>query len=445
MFKRIKISPYILILLSFFVIILIGGTLLSLPISTVNNEGTRWIDGIFTATSAVCVTGLVVNDVSSVYNLFGKTLILILIQIGGLGVITLSSLIIILISKKISYGTKKLLQEDINAESTFNIQDFTKKVAITVFGIELLGAIFLFFEFIQKMPLKRAVYYSIFHAVSAFCNAGFALYSDNLISFQGSIIINLVIPLLIILGGIGFSVLLDVYRYARKQVNILSLTTKMSVTISLILIVLGTILTFIFEYSNPETIGNTSLIKKIVSSFFQSVTTRTAGFNTIPIVELRGVTALLYVFLMFIGASPGSTGGGIKTTTFGVILLGVINTLRSTTDIEVERRRISWDIFNKAIAMVFISLIYISIVLLFLMETEKDIPFISLLFELISAFGTVGLSRDLTPLLKDFSKLLLILTMFIGRVGPLTMTMAMTGRIIKKEKYRYQKDNILIG
>ena len=154
MFKRIKISPYILILLSFFVIILIGGTLLSLPISTVNNEGTRWIDGIFTATSAVCVTGLVVNDVSSVYNLFGKTLILILIQIGGLGVITLSSLIIILISKKISYGTKKLLQEDINAESTFNIQDFTKKVAITVFGIELLGAIFLFFEFIQKMPLK---------------------------------------------------------------------------------------------------------------------------------------------------------------------------------------------------------------------------------------------------------------------------------------------------
>ena len=445
MFKRIKISPYILILLSFFVIILIGGTLLSLPISTVNNEGTRWIDGIFTATSAVCVTGLVVNDVSSVYNLFGKTLILILIQIGGLGVITLSSLIIILISKKISYGTKKLLQEDINAESTFNIQDFTKKVAITVFGIELLGAIFLFFEFIQKMPLKRAVYYSIFHSVSAFCNAGFALYADNLISFQGSIIINLVIPLLIILGGIGFSVLLDVYRYARKQVNILSLTTKMAVTISLILIVLGTILTFIFEYSNPETIGNNSLIKKIVTSFFQSVTTRTAGFNTIPIVELRGVTVLLYVFLMFIGASPGSTGGGIKTTTFGVILLGVINTLRSTTDIEVERRRISWDIFNKAIAMVFISLIYISIVLLFLMETEKDIPFISLLFELISAFGTVGLSRDLTPLLKDFSKLLLILTMFIGRVGPLTMTMAMTGRIIKKEKYRYPKDNILIG
>lgn len=445
MFKKIKISPYILILLSFFVIILIGGTLLSLPISTVNNEGTRWIDGIFTATSAVCVTGLVVNNVSSVYNLFGKTLILILIQVGGLGVITLSSLIIILISKKISYGTKKLLQEDINAESTFNIQDFTKKVAITVFGIELLGAIFLFFEFIQKIPFKIAVYYSIFHSVSAFCNAGFALYSDNLISFQGSIIINLVIPLLIILGGIGFSVLLDIYRYKKKKVKRLSLTTKIAVSISLILIVLGTILTFIFEYSNPETIGNTSLIKKIVASFFQSVTTRTAGFNTIPIVELRGVTVLLYVFLMFIGASPGSTGGGIKTTTFGVILLGVINTLRSTTDIEVERRRISWDIFNKAIAMAFISLIYISIVLLFLMEIEKDIPFINLLFELISAFGTVGLSRDLTPLLKDFSKLLLILTMFIGRVGPLTMTMAMTGRIIKKEKYRYPKDNILIG
>lgn len=445
MFRKNKISPYILILLSFFVIILIGGTLLSLPISTVDNQGTRWIDGIFTATSAVCVTGLVVNDVSSVYNYFGKTLILILIQIGGLGVITLSSLVVILISKKISYGAKKLLQEDINAESTFKIQDFTKRVAATVFGIELAGALFLFFEFIQKMSFIKAVYYAIFHAVSAFCNAGFALYPDNLVSFQGSIVINLVIPLLIIAGGIGFAALLDIYRYVAKKERKLTLTTKMAVVITVILIISGTILTFIFEYANMGTIGELSLAKKIGVSFFQSVTTRTAGFNTVSMPGLRPVTVMLYVVLMFIGASPGSTGGGIKTTTFGVILLGVINTLRNTEDIEVEKRRISWNVFNRAIAIAFISLIYINVVLLLLVETEKNVSYINLLFELISAFGTVGLSRDLTPLLQDFSKWLLILTMFLGRVGPLTMAMAMTGKIIKSENYRYPEENILIG
>lgn len=440
-----SISPYTFILMSFFIIILFGGTLLSLPFSTANGQGTRWIDGIFTAASAVCVTGLVVNDVSSVYNLYGKTLILLLIQIGGLGVITLSSLIIILISKKIGYRAKKLLQEDMNAESTFKIQDFVKKIAVTVFIIELVGGFFLFFEFIQKLSFIEAVYYAVFHSVSAFCNAGFALYPDNLISFQGSVIVNLVIPLLIIAGGIGFAVLIDIYRYIRKKDKRLALTTKMAISITLILVILGTFLTFVFEYSNVATIGNLSIIGKLEASFFQSVTTRTAGFNTVSMPNLRNVTVLLYIVLMFIGASPGSTGGGIKTTTFGVILLGVINTLRNSGNIEVGKRKISWGVFNKAIVISFISIIYVNIILLFLIEVEKNTPFIDLLFEIVSAFGTVGLSRDLTPLLKDSSKWLLILTMFLGRVGPLTMAMAMTGKIIKKEKFRYPEENVLIG
>ncbi len=440
-----KISPYTLILLSFFITILVGGTLLSLPVFTANGQGTRWIDGIFTATSAVCVTGLVVNDVSAVYNIYGKTLILVLIQIGGLGVITLSSLLIMLISKNIGYGTKKLLQEDINAESTFKIQDFVKKVAITVFSIELVGAFFLFFEFIQKLSFKESVYYAIFHSVSAFCNAGFALYSDNLLSFQGSIIINLTIPFLIIAGGIGFATLIDTYRYIRKKDRRLSLTTKMAIFITLVFIILGTFFTFIFEYSNAGTIGNLSFIKKLGAAFFQSVTTRTAGFNTVSMPNLRHATVLLYVIMMFIGASPGSTGGGIKTTTFGVILLGVVNTLRNTDNIEVGKRKVNWDVFNKAIVIGFISIVYINIILLFLIEVEKNASFIDLLFEVVSAFGTVGLSRALTPILKDFSKYLLILTMFLGRVGPLTMAMAMTGKIRKKEKFKYPEENILIG
>lgn len=440
-----RISPYNLILLSFFIIILFGGTLLSLPVSTVDGQGTRWIDGIFTAASAVCVTGLVVNDVSSVYSLYGKTLILVLIQIGGLGVITLSSLIVILISKKIGYGAKKVLQEDMNAESTFKIQDFVKKIAVTVFSIELAGAFFLFFEFIQKLSFTEALYYAVFHSVSAFCNAGFALYPDNLLSFQGSVIINLVIPFLIIAGGIGFAVLIDIYRYISKKDRRLALTTKMVIFITLILVIAGTFLTFVFEYSNTGTIGNLSIMGKLGASFFQSITTRTAGFNTVSMPDLRHATVLLYVVLMFIGASPGSTGGGIKTTTFGVILLGVVNTLRNAGNIEVGKRKISWDVFNKAIVISFISIIYINVVLLFLIEAEKNTPFIDLLFEVVSAFGTVGLSRDLTPLLKDSSKWLLILTMFLGRVGPLTMAMAMTGRIIKKEKFRYPEENVLIG
>ncbi len=443
--KKGRISPYNLILLSFFIIILFGGTLLSLPVSTADGQGTRWIDGVFTAASAVCVTGLVVNDVSSVYSLYGKTLILVLIQIGGLGVITLSSLIVILISKKIGYGAKKVLQEDMNAESTFKIQDFVKKIAVTVFSIELAGAFFLFFEFIQKLSFTEALYYAVFHSVSAFCNAGFALYPDNLLSFQGSVIINLVIPFLIIAGGIGFAVLIDIYRYISKKDRRLALTTKMVIFITLILVIAGTFLTFVFEYSNTGTIGNLSIMGKLGASFFQSITTRTAGFNTVSMPDLRHATVLLYVVLMFIGASPGSTGGGIKTTTFGVILLGVVNTLRNAGNIEVGKRKISWDVFNKAIVISFISIIYINVVLLFLIEIEKNIPFIDLLFEVVSAFGTVGLSRDLTPLLKDSSKWLLILTMFLGRVGPLTMAMAMTGRIIKKEKFRYPEENVLIG
>ena len=443
--KKVRISPYNLILLSFFIIILFGGTLLSLPVSTADGQGTRWIDGVFTAASAVCVTGLVVNDVSSVYSLYGKTLILVLIQIGGLGVITLSSLIVILISKKIGYGAKKVLQEDMNAESTFKIQDFVKKIAVTVFSIELAGAFFLFFEFIQKLSFTEALYYAVFHSVSAFCNAGFALYPDNLLSFQGSVIINLVIPFLIIAGGIGFAALIDIYRYISKKDRRLALTTKMVIFITLILVIAGTFLTFVFEYSNTGTIGNLSIMGKLGASFFQSITTRTAGFNTVSMPDLRHATVLLYVVLMFIGASPGSTGGGIKTTTFGVILLGVVNTLRNAGNIEIGKRKISWDVFNKAIVISFISIIYINVVLLFLIEIEKNIPFIDLLFEVVSAFGTVGLSRDLTPLLKDSSKWLLILTMFLGRVGPLTMAMAMTGRIIKKEKFRYPEENVLIG
>lgn len=442
--KQKGISPYTIILISFIIIILIGGFLLSLPVAIENGQRTNLLEGMFTATSAVCVTGLTVNDVSAVYNLFGKTVILILIQLGGIGIITFSTVVVTMISKKVGYFTKKLIQEDINANTTFEIQKFVKKVLITVFTIEIIGAVILFFKFVKMFDYKTAAYYAVFHSVSAFCNAGFALFSNNLSDFKNSIVINTVIPVLIFLGGIGFAAILNLYQYFLKKDKRLSTTTRIAVKMSIFLIIFGTVLTFILEYSNSKTLGTLPLLEKLGAAFFQSVTTRTAGFNTISIAELREPTVFLFVVLMFIGASPGSTGGGIKTTTAELILFGIITTIKNKEYLEYNKRRISWKIYNKAMVIVFISIMYL-IVILFLLIWLEDVKVIELGFELVSAFGTVGLSRDLTPRLSDISKLLIMITMFVGRVGPLTITLALSKERNPKGRYIYPKEDILIG
>ena len=443
--KKVYFSPYITILMSFFIAILIGGGILSLPFVTLNGKGTDLIEGIFTATSAVCVTGLTVNDVSTTYNLIGKTIILVLIQLGGIGLITFSSLLILLISKEISYYTKKVVQEDINAETVFNIQKYIKKVIITVLLIELIGAAVLFFEFIKKFKFLKAIYYSVFHSVSAFCNAGFSLFSDNLESFKGSMIINTVIPILIIVGGLGFSTIINVYKYLRKKDKRITTTSKITLKVTLGFVIFGAFFIFIFEHANIKTIGNYTFMEKIGAVFFQSVTTRTAGFNTMSLAGMKEITVLLFIFFMFIGASPGSTGGGVKTTTFGLIVLGVITIIKNEEYIEYNGRKISWTNFNRAISIVFISVCYIVIILFLLILLEPDINVMNLLFELISAFGTVGVTRNLTPYLGNMSKILLIVTMFIGRVGPLTIVSALSLKKIKSGKYKYPEENILIG
>ena len=434
--KQKEISPYTVILVSFVIIILIGGFLLSLPIAIENGQKTNLLEGMFTATSAVCVTGLTVNDVSKVYNLFGKTVIMVLIQLGGIGIITFSTVV--------GYFTKKLIQEDINTNTTFEIQKFVKKVLTTVFIIEIIGAAILFLKFIKIFDYKTAAYYAIFHSISAFCNAGFALFSNNLSDFKNSIIINTVIPVLIFLGGIGFAAILNIYQYFLKKDKRLTTTTRIAIKMSIFLIIFGTIITFILEYSNNKTLGTLPFFEKIGAAFFQSVTTRTAGFNTISIAELREPTVFLFVVLMFIGVSPGSTGGGIKTTTAGLILFGIVTTIKNKEHLEYNKRRISWKIYNKAMVIVFISIMYVAVVL-FLLIWLEDIRVIELGFELVSAFGTVGLSRDLTPQLSSISKLLIMITMFVGRVGPLTITLALSRMKNPKGRYVYPKEDILIG
>ena len=443
--KKVYFSPYITILMSFFIAILIGGGILSLPFVTLNGKGTDLIEGIFTATSAVCVTGLTVNDVSTTYNLIGKTIIMVLIQLGGIGLITFSSLLILLISKEISYYTKKVVQEDINAETVFNIQKYLKKVIVTVLLIELIGAAILFFEFIKKFEFLKAIYYSVFHSVSAFCNAGFSLFSDNLESFKGSMIINTVIPILIIVGGLGFSTIINVYKYLKKEDKRITTTSKITLKVTLGFVIFGAFFIFIFEHANIKTIGNYTFMEKIGAAFFQSVTTRTAGFNTMPLAGMKEITVLLFIFFMFIGASPGSTGGGIKTTTFGLIVLGVITIIKNKEYIEYNGRKISWTNFNRAISIVFISVCYIVTILFLLILLEPNVNVINLLFELVSAFGTAGVTRNLTPYLGNMSKILLIVTMFIGRVGPLTIVSALSLKKIKSGKHKYPEENILIG
>lgn len=443
--KKIKLSPYILILLSFAIMMFLGALLLCLPLAQISGKSGNFLENLFTATSALCVTGLVVNDISITYTIFGKIVILILIQLGGLGVLTVSSMVILSISRKMGYYTKKIVSEDINYNILTEIPRYLKNVSIVVFGIEFVGAVLLFFEFSKKLSFIQAVGYSIFHSVSAFCNAGFALFSNNMENYTGNILINFVITSLIILGGLGFAAILDVYNVIKKTRRKLSTSTHLAIVMTIFLICFGAIMTFILEYSNKGTIGNLSLHDKLLSSYFQSVTLRTAGFQTVDLATLTTPTIIIYLFLMFIGASPGSTGGGLKTTTLGILLLGVMNAITGKEDIEYRRRRLSWQTFNKACAILMLSLFYLFVMIIIMSIFDSSKGFLPLLFELISAFGTVGLSMGVTAKLSIISKLIIILTMYIGRVGPLTIMYALSKKKCREGKYKYPEETILIG
>ncbi len=443
--KILKLKPYTLILLSFITIIFLGAILLMLPMSTIDGYSRGFLESLFTATSAACVTGLVVNDINTTYNFFGKAIILILIQLGGLGVLTFSSMLIMLMSKKMGYYTKKIVSEDINYSIVTEIPTYLKRVSLVVFGIEFIGALLLLFQYIRDYPLEKAIYYSVFHSISAFCNAGFSLYPTSLELFVSNIWVNIVISALIILGGIGFAAILDIYNVKKGVRRKISISTKMAIIFSTFLIIIGMILIFFVEYTNKNSIGELGFFSKILASFFQSVTTRTAGFNTIPLGSLRMPTIVIFLFLMFIGASPGSTGGGVKTTTFGIIVIGVLCSITGRENIEYRRRKISWNTFNKACAIILVSVIYIFIMIFFITIFDSDKEFLPLIFELVSAFGTVGLSMGITADLSVYTKIIIIVTMFIGRIGPLTIMFALSKKKIKTGKYKYPEETILIG
>lgn len=442
-FKFLKLSPPQILVLGFASIILIGALLLMLPISSTSGNSVEFIDALFTSTSATCVTGLVVLDTGTSFTIFGKTVIMILIQIGGLGFMTMATLFSLVLKRKISLRDRLILQEAMNQGSMEGIVRLIRRVLIYSLVIEGCAAVLLSIRWAFDMPLGKAIYYGIFHAVSMFNNAGFDIFGDfrSLTDYVYDPLVNIIVMFLIVSGGIGFIVMSDLveFRVTRR----LSLHSKVVLSTSTGLILIGALVIFIFEFTNTRTLSSLNFGGKILSAFFQSVSPRTAGANTVDIAGLRQATQFFIVILMFIGASPGSTGGGIKTTTFTMMIGAVIAMLRGREDVVLFRYRLAQERIYKALTITLLALLLIASVSMILSTTE-DSNFLAILFETTSAFATVGLTMGLTPELSAIGKILLCLTMFAGRLGPLTLAYAL-GPKQGKPLYKYPEGKIIIG
>ncbi len=441
-------NPTRLLAVSFLTIILVGTVLLMLPVSSEVQQRTGFVDALFTATSATCVTGLIVKDTPQHWSTFGEIVILLLIQAGGIGIMTFSISIALVFGTKLGLREKKTMGEILELPSVGEVGRIVKSIVKFTFAAEGVGLLLLFMRWLPHFQnAKQAFYFSCFHSVSAFCNAGFSLFSNSLRDFVADPIINIVLMLLIIIGGIGFVVVFDLFergkfiREWRLKSPKLTVHTKLVVIMSIILIFVGFILFFIFEFDNVlihQGIGG-----KLWASIFQSVTPRTAGFNTVDTSALKDVTLFITIILMFIGASPGSTGGGIKTTTFAVLILAVVNMVRGRENLEIFHSTIPKRIVYKAVTIVVVSAFIIATGTALLLVTEKQ-SLIKLLFEATSAFGTVGLSTGVTFKLTGVGKIVVTILIYIGRIGPLALAYAV-GRYSKKFKRQFPKARVMVG
>lgn len=435
----VRLNTAQIVAISFLATILVGTLLLTFPTATSDGRGASFIDALFTSTSATCVTGLIVQDTPTYFSTFGQVVILVLIQLGGLGIMTYSAFVALLFGR-FSLGQRKIMQEMFEEER--NVLDMIVYIFMMTLIIEAVGVVLLFARWVFhfKDP-GTALYFSLFHSVSAFCNAGFSLFSDSLMRFASDPAINVIIMLLILVGGIGFIVVYDINGILWKRRKTLSPHSKLVLVTSGLLLVAGFFLIFFFEFD--KVLVGKPLPTKICASFFQSVTPRTAGFNTLDIASLSQVTLTILIILMFIGASPGSTGGGIKTSTFAILLLSLRSTLKAEANVVAFRRTIPDSIVMKTLSLLVSVLILVAIIFIFLMIVE-DKPYLELLFETVSAFGTVGLSTGITPELSVGGKLLITLLMYLGRIGPLTMGLALS-KGLRRGKITYPDARIMIG
>lgn len=442
-YKWLSGNPPVTLMLSFLLVILFGTVLLMLPVSSTQNRVTPFVNALFTSTSATCVTGLVVYDTGKYFSQFGQIVILLLIQIGGLGIMTVSTAFALLMGRNIDLKLKSVMSHVVGGTNRVNILQLLKNIVLVTFVLELIGALLLFFRFQSGNSLSRAIYLSLFHSVSAFCNAGFSLFSDNLAGYRDNLLVSITIPLLIILGGLGFTVNIDLFRYLfkRDRVNKLSLHTKIVLVTTAFLILGGMIAFFVMEYYG--TMKGFGIHQRLLSSFFQSVTTRTAGFNSLDFGAMGKGVLLVSMILMFIGASPGSTGGGIKTTTFSVMGFTLLSLLQGRKDISVFGRRIPAGNSREASGLIFISAGIVFFIVMILMQIEP-FSFDKIMFEALSAFGTVGLSTGITSGLSAMGRILITILMYVGRIGPLTMIYAFAIRS-HKTNINYAEETIAIG
>lgn len=442
-----RFSPAEILVMGFALLILLGAVLLTLPVAHNSGEPFPFLDALFTATSAVCVTGLVVADTATEFSRFGQGVIIMLIQMGGLGIMTISGLIFLMLGKRIGLRERLAMQEQLGAHGMSGVVRLAKSVVFTSLLIEGVGALLLTLRFLAYRPTGEAIWWGIFHAISAFNNAGFDITFANMKPLHGDAFVLLPISMLIFLGGIGFPVLMEMWRN-RLRWERLTVHARIALSVSLWAIGLGALLYLIFEWTNPLTFGPMSPPVKLLNALFASVTPRTAGFESVATGAFRPVTLLLTILLMFMGASPGGTGGGVKTTTVTMVALTVRRIAKGEQEVQLFGRRFSQAITEKALAVTVLAAILVVLWTALLLLTERQNPAASLewvLFEVVSAFGTTGLTAGLTPTLTAPGKLLIAAMMFIGRLGPLTLAVALAGRTKQRAPLSYPEERVMIG
>lgn len=450
-----KAPPSRRIALSFLGVILVGAILLSLPISNNNGEYFNFLDALFTSTSATCVTGLVTVVTVEQFNHFGQLVLICLMQIGGIGLMTLVATFLLILRTRLSVNDKIAIKELLNQTNIMNFKVFLQGILKYTLILEGLGAFILMFVFIPEYGMFEGIFNSIFIAVSSFCNAGFDnLGATSLMPYASNTVVLSVIMILIVLGGLGFVVWFDVHEkcllWLHKKINLkhflnsLTLHTKIVLITSVFLIVIPAIMIFMMEYNNPETIGNMSLIDQITNSLFSSITLRTAGFATLDFASCYTSSHLLMMICMFIGGSPGGTAGGIKTTTLAVILICVIRSLRGKRRTNVFNRHISRDIIVRATTIMTINLVALFSGI-FILSISDNFDFVEICFEATSALATVGLTLGITPLLSAGGKLLIIMLMFVGRIGIMTFIMSIVREDCKSDTIHYAEGHIMVG
>ncbi len=449
----LKIKPGLLFAASFLALVIAGSGLLMLPEMTATGESMDLLNAVFTSTSATCVTGLIVEDTATFFSIKGKVLLLVLIQLGGLGILSFASFFAIFVKRGLGIRQQTALQDMLSTDSLINAKDLLRQIILYTFTIELVGAVLIHATWSPDVHFNsfgQKVFFSLFHSVSAFCNAGFALFTNGLMEkgVATSYMQHMVIIVLIVLGGIGFPVLRDLTSISRLRERMRKpwmkwrMSTSVAIYASLLLIVGGTVLFYFLEKDNL--LAGSSPLQAVILSLFQSVTTRTAGFNTVDMSAMTNATYVMFIFLMFVGASSGGTGGGIKTSTFFVILLAGYSTIRGKKVLHFNGKTIPQDLLNKAYTLLIFGATWVLFIVFCLAITEEGKDIMSIVFETVSAFGTVGVTAGLTGSLSPIGKILIIITMFIGRVGLLTLAFALSSPVATNN-YKYPNTHMMIG